>query len=134
RELQAGNLKRIQIQGKDGPQPLPDRAQVQVVGCLNEKSAGAWMTTKSTLERTWSSRKELPNDAIQSLTKTSPGTQTFAIELSDFLKLRQRLKQRFDLKLFRDRRVVVRGSIQRTGVSFRIFPSVIQLIPSSPCS
>lgn len=43
RELKAEAVRDIQIQGKNGPAPVPNFALVEVVGCLAPGSNGAWM-------------------------------------------------------------------------------------------
>ena len=48
-ELRVGDLQKIQLVGKDGPEQVPDFALVRVVGCLvMNPSDGAWMLTHST--------------------------------------------------------------------------------------
>jgi S-disulfanyl-L-cysteine oxidoreductase SoxD len=48
-ELRVEDLQRIQLVGKDGPEPVPDFALVRVVGCLTTNpSDGAWMLAHST--------------------------------------------------------------------------------------
>ena len=49
RELRVEDLTRIQVVGKDGPEPVPDFSLVRVVGCLTANpSDGAWILTHST--------------------------------------------------------------------------------------
>jgi hypothetical protein len=48
-ELRVEDLSKIQLIGKDGPEPVPDFSLVRVVGCLGtNESDGAWMLTHST--------------------------------------------------------------------------------------
>ncbi|HKY22440.1 MAG TPA: cytochrome c [Vicinamibacterales bacterium] len=48
-ELTTELLPRIRVIGKGGPQPVPDFALVQVVGCLTPReSDGVWMLTNTT--------------------------------------------------------------------------------------
>ena len=44
-ELKVEALKGIRIQGKDGPDEVPDFALVQVVGCLTEAAGRSWVLT-----------------------------------------------------------------------------------------
>jgi mono/diheme cytochrome c family protein len=47
-ELRVEDLTRIQVIGKDGPEPVPDFSLVRVVGCLTtNKTDGAWMLMHS---------------------------------------------------------------------------------------
>ena len=48
RELAADGLAGIRVEGKDGPQPVPSFALVQVVGCLTAGPDGDWMLASST--------------------------------------------------------------------------------------
>jgi mono/diheme cytochrome c family protein len=47
-ELQVTALAATLLVGKDGPQPLPTSANVEVVGCLTLDSASGWYLTQST--------------------------------------------------------------------------------------
>jgi mono/diheme cytochrome c family protein len=48
-ELRVEDLPKVQVIGKDGPEPVPDFSLVRVVGCLmTNASDGAWMLTHST--------------------------------------------------------------------------------------
>ncbi|HSR07594.1 MAG TPA: cytochrome c [Bryobacteraceae bacterium] len=44
-ELTAQTLKNTLLVGKNGPQPLPSSAQVEVVGCMTEDSGNGWFLT-----------------------------------------------------------------------------------------
>lgn len=45
-ELRVEDLQKIQVIGKDGPEPVPDFSLVRVVGCLTTNATdGAWMLT-----------------------------------------------------------------------------------------
>ena len=46
-ELRADELGRILIEGRDGPQPPPNFALVQLVGCLTQGPDGAWVVTNA---------------------------------------------------------------------------------------
>jgi S-disulfanyl-L-cysteine oxidoreductase SoxD len=45
-ELKVEDLKKIQIEGKEGPKPVPDKSLVQLVGCLTQDDKNAWLITK----------------------------------------------------------------------------------------
>jgi mono/diheme cytochrome c family protein len=47
KELTVAGLATTRLVGKDGPQPLPTNALVQVVGCLNRNADGSWILTNS---------------------------------------------------------------------------------------
>jgi len=45
-ELTVEGVKKIQIEGKDGPKPVPNGSIVQLVGCLTQDDTKAWIVTK----------------------------------------------------------------------------------------
>lgn len=45
--LTADSAKSIQVVGRNGPAPVPNFALVRVVGCLEERSPGAWRLVRS---------------------------------------------------------------------------------------
>jgi S-disulfanyl-L-cysteine oxidoreductase SoxD len=45
-ELTVEGIRKIQIEGKDGPKPVPNGAIVQLVGCLTQDDTSAWIITK----------------------------------------------------------------------------------------
>jgi hypothetical protein len=58
-ELTLDSLARIQIEGKNGPQPVPDSALVRTVGCLVQNAKGEWMVEHATEAR----RTREPHDS-----------------------------------------------------------------------
>jgi hypothetical protein len=47
-ELRVSELRRIRIQEKDGPKPLPSFSMVQTVGCLTQFKPGIWQLSNAT--------------------------------------------------------------------------------------
>ena len=47
-ELRVPELRRIRIQEKDGPKPLPTFSTVQIVGCLTQSKPGVWQLSNAT--------------------------------------------------------------------------------------
>src|SRR5205085_1867798 len=47
KELIAESLSSTLLVGKDGPQPLPSSAQVDLVGCFTEDSGNGWFLTSA---------------------------------------------------------------------------------------
>jgi cytochrome c5 len=47
-ELRVPELRRIRIQEKDGPKPLPSFSTVQIVGCLTQFKPGVWQLSNAT--------------------------------------------------------------------------------------
>lgn len=50
-ELTAENVVGVQIIGRDGPRPLPDKTVAGVVGCLVKGGPSGWMVQKATFPR-----------------------------------------------------------------------------------
>ncbi len=48
RELEVEDLRGIQIEGEDGPGPIPSGSLAQLVGCMVEDGGGNWVLTNST--------------------------------------------------------------------------------------
>ena len=62
-ELTSETLKTVQIEGQDGPKPLPTGALVQVVGCLEKRTPSGWSLTSATEPaRTSISRNSTPEE------------------------------------------------------------------------
>ena len=75
-ELKVDTLENIRIEGKEGPQPIPNFALVRVVGCLTQGSGDAWMLSDAsdpvkTREPEASKDEELKN----SMARRSGGQQ-----------------------------------------------------------
>ena len=71
-DLKSEALPGIRVEGKNGPEPVPDFALVEVVGCLEKDSAGKWMVTNAgepvrTRNPGRSSAEELKRAAVQQL-------------------------------------------------------------------
>ena len=42
-QLSVEGIRKIQIEGKDGPKPVPNGAIVQLVGCLTQDDNNNWI-------------------------------------------------------------------------------------------
>lgn len=78
-ELTADVIKGIWIEGRNGPEPVPNFALVQVVGCLTQGPDAAWMLAAAgepvrTKDPAASKDGELKNSQA-----AAPGTQTFLL-------------------------------------------------------
>jgi len=47
KELGVDILGKVQVTGRNGPEPLPNGANVQAVGCLTKVEEGAWRLTRA---------------------------------------------------------------------------------------
>ncbi len=80
KEMTPDSIKRVQLVGKDGPQPLPSMTAVALVGCLTSGPAGAWMLTNvSELVRSRNINDTTP-DELQRAAAASLGTQSFRLQ------------------------------------------------------
>ena len=78
-ELDANMIKSIRIEGKNGPEPVPNYALVQVAGCLAQGPDAAWMVSGAgepvrTRNPAASTDEELQNSA-----GPASGAQTFRL-------------------------------------------------------
>ena len=78
-ELSAGAIKNIRIEGRNGPEPVPDFVLVRTVGCLAQGPGAAWMLADAgepvrTKDPAASKDEELKNSEGAAL-----GTQTFRL-------------------------------------------------------
>jgi S-disulfanyl-L-cysteine oxidoreductase SoxD len=76
--LQRQALSSIRIEGRNGPQPLPNNAPVQLAGCLAEQPVGSWQITDATdLVRslTW----KFSDSELKDLQEHTPGTKRYQL-------------------------------------------------------
>lgn len=78
-ELSLDTLETVWIEGKDGPQPVPDRAIVEVVGCLVQ-DGHEWMLTKGS-EPVRARKSDKATPILLEAAKLKPlGTNEFRIQ------------------------------------------------------
>jgi S-disulfanyl-L-cysteine oxidoreductase SoxD len=78
-ELRIEDLSRIQVIGKDGPEPVPDFSLVRVVGCLTTNASdGAWMMTHSTDPVRTGNPQPAPGEK-ESAERTALGPKTYRL-------------------------------------------------------
>jgi mono/diheme cytochrome c family protein len=78
-ELTAGAIKSIKIEGRNGPEPVPNFALVAVVGCLAQGADAAWMLLNAgepTRARDPAASKE---EELKSAQAVAPGTRKFSL-------------------------------------------------------
>jgi cytochrome c5 len=76
-DFQSTEFDRIQIVGKNGPQPVPDFSLITVVGCLARDASNVWMlTSASEPVRTRNPRESTEAEFAQAKAR-SAGTHTF---------------------------------------------------------
>jgi mono/diheme cytochrome c family protein len=122
-ELTAGALGSIQIQRQDGPEPLPNYALVQVVGCMMEDGDYWNLTSASAPLRIRSSEKSTPEE-LKVSTGMPLGTMTFRLQ-------NLRLLGAFDPAIHKGHKMMAKGSFTRQGTTDRISVTELEMVGSS---
>ena len=78
-ELKPEMLEGILIEGKDGPQPVPNFALVQVVGCLTRGPDSTWVVTDASEPVRTKDPQASTDDELKGVEMTALGTQTFRL-------------------------------------------------------
>ncbi len=78
-ELKPEILKGILIEGKDGPQPVPNFALVQVVGCLTRGPDSTWVVTDASEPARTKDPEASKDDELNDVEMTALGTRTFRL-------------------------------------------------------
>ena len=111
--LGVGALGNIRIEGKDGPQPLPDRAAVQVVGCMTRPGGDEWSLTLAS-DPVRARNTEAATPLERTLAADRPlGTRTF--ELGNFFMLGS-----FDRAAYQGHKMFAKGALIRGSAGDRI--------------
>ena len=79
RELTVDGLADIQIEGREGPGPVPSFALVQVIGCLTQGPDNEWILTRSTEAVRTRDPSGSNADELKAFEAQPPGTQTFTL-------------------------------------------------------
>jgi hypothetical protein len=77
-ELDVGALKGIRIEGKGGPEPVPNFALVQAIGCLSAGSSTTWILADAS-EPVRTKDPAASSDGALPDWPAAPGTQTFEL-------------------------------------------------------
>jgi hypothetical protein len=77
-ELDANAIKNVRVEGKNGPEPVPNFALVQVVGCLTQVPDG-WMLANGGEPARTKDPAASTNDELKNSAAAPPGTQTFRL-------------------------------------------------------
>ena len=79
RELAADGLADIQIEGREGPGPVPSFALVRIIGCLTQGPDDSWTLTRSTEAVRTRDPSGSNADELKALEAQPLGTQTFTL-------------------------------------------------------
>lgn len=83
--LTRANLDGVQIEGKDGFEPLPSGALVQLVGCLNQDADDNWVLLRASEPLRTDTANGSTAEELGIAEKTPPGYQRFLLQSLDFL-------------------------------------------------
>lgn len=113
--------------GKEGPQPLPTNALVQVVGCLISGPNDTWTLTRATgLARTRNAEETTAEELKKSAAKPL-GNQTFLLNNLDDIR------PGFSPNTYKGHKVQAKGALTRRPGNDRIYViSLETLAPSCP--
>ena len=79
RELSAETIKGIRIEGRNGPEPVPNFALVQAVGCLAQGPGASWVLVNASEPVRTKNPAVSVDEELTSSTRTTPGVQTFTL-------------------------------------------------------
>ena len=112
RELSADILESVLVTGRNGPEPLPNGAFVQALGCLTRESESSWkLTNASGLVRTKIVR-ELTSDELKKYDQQRLGRENLVLSTVMFHRFSS---GSLDLMPLIDHKVLVVGKLVRKG-------------------
>jgi cbb3-type cytochrome c oxidase subunit III len=123
-ELTFDVLKNVQIEEKDGPQPVPSGALIQAVGCLSQRQDGYYLINATEPARTSSSDKSTP-DELKAATLKSLGTLQFRLQSFDYLSAD------FKPEAHRGHKMQTKGYLTRQPGMSRINLTDMEMLDSS---
>ena len=121
--LDTSGLSLVRIEGEDGPQPLPDRASVQVVGCMT-RSGSNWTLTMATDPVRALNTEEATEIELKSADSKQLGARTF--ELGNFFMLGG-----FDRDAHEGHKMLAKGALIRGSDGDRISLFALSSVGSS---
>ena len=120
-ELDTNVLQTIQIEGKDGPKPLPNRTNVKVVGCLTQAGGDDWMLTMAPPPNRTDSPDKATQQDMQDAASSALGTLTF--RLQNLLMLGD-----FDTEKHSGHKMLAKGVLIRRSAGERISLTWMQMV------
>jgi mono/diheme cytochrome c family protein len=121
-ELTLASLPTIQIQRKEGPQPLPNYALVEVVGCLAQEGTNWTLKMSGPPSRIRSSEKSTPEE-LQAAGNKPLGSLTFRLANLTMLGA-------FSPEAHKDHKMMAKGSLIRQSGSERISVTELEMVGS----
>lgn len=84
-DLRPESFANVQIEGKDGPKPVPNSAFIQTVGCMTQLTASTWGLTMATEPRRSRANAGATMDELKEAASLPVGSLTFRLQNVDFL-------------------------------------------------
>ncbi len=112
--LTRANLDGVQIEGKDGFEPLPSGALVQLVGCLNQDAEDNWVLLRASEPLRTDTANGSTAEELGIAEKTPPGYQRFLLQSLGFLGAD------FDPEAYRGSKMQTKGYLIRQPNRARI--------------
>ena len=123
-ELSASSLNNIRIELKEGPKPLPNYSQVQVVGCMQQEAEN-WVLVQATAPARLRSTGETVAPEILKAASASPlGSLKF--RLQNFMMLGS-----FKPEAHKGHKMIAQGPLIRQGGVDRISVTLLQSLATS---
>lgn len=122
RELNAEAMPDIQIQGKNGPAPVPNAALVDVVGCLARGPHDTWMLTSGSEPARTRSPMQPTEPELASARAKPLGSQTFQLLDVEYFS------NAFHPEAHAGHKVNAKGFLIRTGADVRINVTWVEML------
>jgi mono/diheme cytochrome c family protein len=121
-ELNAEAMPNIQIQGKDGPAPVPNFALVDVVGCFARGPRDTWMLTSGSEPVRTRSPMQPSEPEMAAAKAQSLGSQTFQLLDVEFFS------NAFHPEAHAGHKVNAKGFLIRAGTDVRINVTWVEML------
>ena len=125
RELKAAATPSIQVQGKNGPAPVPNFALVDVVACFRRGPNSTWMLTNGS-EPARTRNPVRPTGLETAAARAKPlGNQTFQLLDVEYFSTA------FHPEAHAEHKVNVKGFLIRTGTELRINVTWVEMLAAA---
>ena len=120
-ELKVNQLASTRIEGKDGPQALPNLALVKVIGCLTPATNNAWNLTSGTAPVRTRTPDESTAEEVKESESAALGSQTFQLRALDGLA-------NFDADAHKGKKVQAKGVLYTTQTPNRLSVISVEVV------
>ena len=124
-ELTAEGIPNVQVQGKNGPAPVPNFALVEVVGCLARGPHDIWMLTNGSEPARTRSPMQPAESEIAAARAKPLGSQTFQLLDVEYFS------SAFHPEAHAGHKVNAKGFLMRTGTGVRINVTWVEMLAAA---